>query len=189
MFGDRLFYPLSVLAIVAMVAFALSFGGNASLTDQDIIEEGLTLSGPDLLAMTISPGSNSTYVDEEGGYMRLSQFTPRGQGPESIGVFLTLGQDYERAFSGRRIRVTYRARAARIDPLEQFEARYYTLEAGRSPWFQFNLGPDWQDYSYEFLPPISDQPPNVDLMALFPGADGESKGMDLSRIRVGVINE
>ncbi|GLQ21083.1 hypothetical protein ACFFUB_07025 [Algimonas porphyrae] len=187
MFGDRIFYPLAAMVIIAMVGLALSFAGNTPLSDQDIVNEGLSLTGPDLLALTISPGSNGTYVEEGGGYMRLSQFTPKGEGPASIGVFLTLGPDYERAFSGRRLRVTLRARAPRIDALEQFESAYYPMESRRSDWFQFNLGPDWQDYTFDFMPPITDNPPNVDLLAIFPGVAGESRQMDLAALNIEVL--
>lgn len=188
MLGDRFFYPLAGLIIAGMIALALSFGGGPSVTDQDIIDRGINLTGPDLVALTISPGSNGTYVDEEGGFMRLSQFTPRGEGPASIGWFLSLGPDYERAFSGRMLRITYTARAARTNPLDSFEAAYYPIEGAPSDWQAFDLGPDWEEYSYEFTPPITNRPANVDLVALFPGAAGEQKQLDVSALRIDVLS-
>ncbi|MGB6230769.1 MAG: hypothetical protein WBF53_11670 [Litorimonas sp.] len=190
MLGDRFFYPLAALVIVAMVGLALSFGGGESLDEARILEDGYTLSGMDLEALTISPGSEGVYVDEDGGYIQLLQFTPDGVGPSSIGVFATLPADYERAFAGRQLRVTMRARASRTQPLGAFDAAYYTLDGGgSSPWRTFELTSDWQDHSYIYTPPIVDAPENVDLVAVFPGKEGERERMDLAELRIEVVGE
>jgi len=187
MFRDRIFYPMAIIGIAAIIALALSFGGGEDLSDDDIISEGWEMSGPDLNALTISPGSNGAYVNEDGGFMQLSQFTPDGEGPASIGVFATLGPSHERAFAGRSLRITFRARAGRINPLDEFDVGYYTMEGPSSRW-DFELGPDWQDYTVNYTPPIIDAPANVDLIALFPGRSGEGKTIDLASITVDVLS-
>lgn len=187
MFRDLIFYPLAGMVIAAMVFVALSFGGGQSLTDAQIMEDGWDLSGTDLQQLTISPGSNAEYIDEEGGYMRLSQFTPDGQGPASPGVFATLGPDHERAFAGQTLRITLRARAAGDNPLDMFDSTYFPMESRPSGAHEFELGSDWQAYSFEFSPPIVDALPNVDLIAVFPGREGEQTEMDLAEIRIVVI--
>jgi len=189
MFRDRIFYPLAILGIMAIIALALSFGGGDDFTDEQILADGWSLSGPDLNALTISPGSNGSFVNEEGGFMQLSQFTPDGQGPASIGVFATLGPSHERAFAGRLLRLTFRARAGRINPLKSFDVGYFPMEGPPSAWTTFELGPDWQDYSVDYTPPIIDAVPNVDLIALFPGRKGESETIDLAAIKVEVLAE
>ncbi|GHA96171.1 hypothetical protein GCM10009069_18950 [Algimonas arctica] len=189
MLRDRFFYPLAVLVIAAIIAVALSFGEGEGFSDQQIIAEGWELSGPDLNALTISPGSNGAYVDEDGGYIQLSQFTPDGEGPASIGVFATLGPAHERAFAGRPLRLTFRARAGRINPLKKFEVAYYPMEGAPSGWTSFELSPDWQVYTVNYSPPIIDAMANVDLIAIFPGRAGESKTVDLSLIKVEVLPE
>jgi hypothetical protein len=189
MLRDRYFYPLAVLVIAAIIAVALSFGEGEAFSDQQIIAEGWELSGPDLNALTISPGSNGAYVDEDGGYIQLSQFTPDGEGPASIGVFATLGPAHERAFAGRPLRLTFRARAGRINPLKKFEVAYYPMEGAPSGWTAFELGSDWQVYTVDYSPPIIDAMENVDLLAIFPGRAGESKTVDLALIKVEVLPE
>ncbi len=189
MFADRLFYSLAALVTFAMIWFALSFGGSESVTDAEIIAEGWDLSGPDLAELTISPGSEGVFIDDEGGFIRLSQFTPSGQGPQSIGVFATLGPGHERAFAGRLLRITIRARASRNNPLESFDSGYFTMEGRPSGWSTFQLGSDWQDYRFKYRPPIIDAPANVDLIAVFPGRAGERQQMDIAAFQVDVLDK
>lgn len=187
MFRDRFFYPLAVLVIAAIIGVALSFGEGEGLSDQQIVSEGWQLSGPDLNTLTVSPGSNGAFVNEEGGYIQLSQFTPDGEGPASIGVFATLGPAHERAFAGRDLRLTFRARAGRINPLKEFDVGYYPMEGPPSGWTTFELGSDWQEYTVNYTPPIIDAVENVDLIAIFPGRAGESQTIDLASIKVEVL--
>lgn len=188
MFRDRIFYPLAVLVIAAIIGAALSFGGGEDFSDDQIIAEGWQISGIDLNALTISPGSNGAFIADDGGYIQLSQFTPDGEGPASIGVFATLGPVHERAFAGRLLRLTFRARAGRINPLKEFDVAYYPMEGPASGWNTFELGPDWQDYSFDYTPPIIAAEDNVDLIALFPGRAGENETIDLASITVEVLS-
>jgi len=187
MFRDRIFYPLALLGIAAIIGIALSFGGGENLTDEQIIADGWQLSGPDLNALTISPGSNGAYVDEDGGYIQLSQFTPDGEGPASVGVFATLGPAHERAFAGRPLQISFRARAGQISPLDQFDVAYYSMEGAPSGWTTFELSSNWEDYTLNYTPPIINAAANVDLIALFPGRTGENKTIDLASIEVEVL--
>lgn len=189
MFRDRIFYPLAVVVVAAIIGLALSFGGGEDFSDEQIIAEGWSLSGPDLNALTISPGSNGAFVAEDGGYIQLSQFTADGDGPASIGVFATLGPAHERAFAGRPLRLTFRARAGRINPLKEFDVAYYPMEGPPSGWTTFELGPDWQDYTVNYTPPIIDAMENVDLVAVFPGRAGENQTVDLASMKIEVLTD
>ena len=189
MLRDALFYPLAALLVAGMIAFALSLGGGDALTDEEIVAEGWTLEGPALRNLTVSPGINMSYRDAEGGYVQLSAFTPYDVGPGSIGTFATLGPDHERAFAGRPLRVTLRARRAARDGLQAFDTAYFPVEALPSPWAVFPLEDDWTEHSFEFTPPIVAAEPNVDLLSVFPGKAGEQKVMDLAAIRIEVIGD
>lgn len=189
MLRDRYFYPLALLVIAGIITLALSFGHNDGFSDQQIINEGWEISGPDLNSLTVSPGTNSAYVNDEGGYIQLSQYTPDGEGPASIGAFATLGPSHERAFAGRLLRLTFRARSGRINPLKEFDAAYYTMEGPPSGWTTFTLGPDWEDYIIEYTPPIIAAQDNVDLIAIFPGRAGENETLDLASVTVEVLSD
>lgn len=187
MFRDLIFYPVAFAVIAAIIALALSFGNRAQLSDSQILQQGWEISGNDLRELTTSPGSNSAYYAEDGGYVQLSQFTPDGEGPQSIGIFATLGPAHERAFAGRPLQIIFRARSGRINPLLTMDVSYFTMEGPPSGWTTFELTPDWEDYTLNYTPPIIDAPDNVDLIALFPGRTGENKTIDLSSIRVKVV--
>jgi hypothetical protein len=186
MFGDRLFYPLAGLLIAAIIALALFSGGGEDLSDSDIIRQGWGLKGPELNALTISPGSNAEYQSGEGGFIRLSQFTPDGDGPASIGVFATLGPAHERAFAGQALEISFRARANPNDPLDAFEAAYFPMESAASEWVRFDLTTEWQDYTFEFTPTPTSDPENVDILAIFPGRRGRQKDVDIASIEISV---
>jgi hypothetical protein len=183
------FYPLAALLIGGMIAFALSFGGGAALSDDDILALGWRMEGPALRNLNVSPGTEVRYIDEEGGFVRLSAFTPFDVGPGSVGVFASLGADYERAFAGREIEISLRVRAADRNGLEAFDTAYFPIEAPASDWQVFRLSPDWQDLSFTFSPDIVAAPPNVDLLSIWPGKAGESLAMDLAQIRIEVVGE
>lgn len=187
MLKDRFFYPLACLVVAAIVAFALLPGGGVELTEDEIAARGWSLSGISLNELEISPGSNSEYRSEDDGFIRLAQFTPDGEGPASIGVFATLGPVHERAFAGKPLRIHFQARANPGNPLESFDAAYFTMEAGTSGWTTFELERDWQDYSFDYTPPVTPGTnESVDLLAIFPGRQGERKDMDLASIRIEV---
>lgn len=187
MLPDRFFYPLAIIIVAAMILGALSFQTTRQLEPSEIVGAGWEMSGPTLANLTVSPGSEMDTASLPDGYVTLSQFTPDGVGPPSIGVFATLGQAYEEAFAGRRLRITIRARASDIDPLTEFDAGYYPLETRPSPWETFTLSSEWQDYTFFFTPePQQGGEETIDLIAIFPGRSGEQRRMDLASIRADV---
>jgi hypothetical protein len=187
MFRDLIFYPLAVFIVGGIVALAMSVGGAPPLSDEDIIRQGWQMSGADLRTLTISPGSTGVYSSSDGGYIRLSQQVPLGVEPPSIGVFATLGPAHERVFAGRKLRITFKARSVRNNPLRVFQAAYVPVEAAPSGWTNFEMGLDWDFYSFDYRPPVLEQDPKVDLIAVFPGRWGRNQQMDLAAITVSVI--
>lgn len=185
MLSDRYFYPLALGVIGVIIYGALSFGTDARLSKADIMRQGWTLSGADLQSLTVSPGSELVF-DPEGNFVTLSQYSAYGDGTPSVGVFATLGPDYEQAFAGQTLRIVVRARASGTDPLKSLHTAYYPMEANSSRWREFTLSPDWENHTFFFKAPVTTAEPNVDLMAIFPGWAGEQKKMDLAMIRISV---
>ena len=184
MLRDRFFYPLAVLVFAGIIALALSPGGQTGVGEVDRWE----LAGEDLNALQVSPGTEMDYLPDEGGYVVLSAFTAFGQGPGSIGIFASLGPAQERSFAGETVEITLRARAARTDPLDVFESAYFPLEGAASAWQRFTLTPDWQDFTYRFTPPVVAAEPNADLVSIWPGKEGERKGMELASVSVAKVS-
>lgn len=187
MMRDAFFYPLAVMLTGGIILLALFIGGEPPITDEEILRDGWRMSGSDLRSLTVSPGSGAVYSSDEGGYIRLSQQVPLGVGPSSIGVFATLGPAHERVFAGKRLRVSFRARAARANPLRAFQTAYVPVEATPSDWVNHELGLDWRNYRFEYTPPVVEADPNVDLIAIFPGRWGRNQQMDVASIRVDVL--
>lgn len=187
MLRDAFFYPLAAVLIGGIVLLALSVGGEPPITDEDILNEGWRMSGSDLRGLTVSPGSGAVYSSDEGGYIRLSQQVPLGVEPPSIGVFATLGPAHERVFAGKRLRISFRARAARSNPLRVFQTAYVPLEAPPSDWENHELTLEWRNYRFEYTPPETESEPNVDFIAIFPGRWGRNQQMDVAAIRVDVL--
>lgn len=187
MLRDAFFYPLAAVATGLIILLALFIGGEPRITDEEILQEGWQMSGSDLRSLTVSPGSGAVYSSDEGGYIRLSQQVPLGVGPSSIGVFATLGPAHERVFAGKRLRISFRARAARTNPLDRFQTSYVPVEGPPSEWENHELALDWRNFRFEYTPPVSEEEPNVDLIAVFPGRWGRNQQMDLASIRVDVL--
>lgn len=180
MLKDRYFYPLAALVVAGIVTLALRPGGTNSSGEVNSWE----LAGEALDALQVSPGTTLEYQPDEGGYVRLSAFTPFDQGPGSVGIFASLGPAQERSFAGQEIEITLRARAGAGDPLEAFDSAYFPIEGPASDWERFQLGSDWQSYTYRYTPAIVPAEPNVDLISIWPGKLGEQKVMELASVRV-----
>lgn len=190
MLRDLYFYPLAAALIAGMVAFALSFGGGDALSDEERIREGWTLEGEALRNLIASPGTDMDYVAEGNGFVRLSANIAYGaDGRPTPGVYAALGPDFERTFAGRSLRITMRARRPGGNGLDAFESAYFPIEGPASPWAVFQLGDDWEDFSYTFTPPIVASKPNTDLVSVYPGKAGENRPMDLARFRIEVVGE
>lgn len=190
MLRDLYFYPLAAALIAGMVALALSFGGGEALSDAEIVEQGWTLEGEALRNLIVSPGTDMDYLDEDGGFVRMRANIAYGaDGRPTPGIYAALGPDVERAFAGRTLRITVRARALPPDGLERFDSAYFPIEAAASPWAVFDLSPDWADYSYTFTPPIVAAPANTDLVSVYPGKRGENRPVDVARLRIEVVSE
>jgi hypothetical protein len=191
MLKDRYFYPLAGLLIVAMVATALSFGGSRTIDAADIWRDGLTVEGEDLALLEAQPGTLSEYVASDGGepaFARLSSNVARDIAPPGPGVFASIGPDYERAFGGRKLRLTITARASRTNGLDGFDMAYFTAGAGDSGWKPRELTLDWADYEMTFTPGVPGEGEPRDFFSIWPGTTAEQRFMDIRKMRVDVLD-
>ena len=191
MLKDRFFYPLAILVAMAMIGLALSFAQQVDLSDTTIWEEGYVMEGTDLSRLTAQPGTQANFHASMGGqpaFARLTTTTARENLPPGPGIFAPLGPDYERAFSGRLLRLTITARPSTINPLPAFDMGYFSAGAGDSGWKRRDLKQGWSDYEMEFRPGLRTAAPDLDYFAIWPGETAEALSMDVKRMRVEVLD-
>jgi len=191
MLKDRFFYPLAALIAVAMIAIALSFAQKVDLSDATIWKEGYVMEGTDLSRLTAQPGTQATFHASMGGepaFVRLNATTARENLPPGPGIFAPLGPDYERAFSGRLLRLTVTARPSKVNPLRDFDMGYFSAGAGDSGWKRRTLKQGWSDYVLEFRPGLRVADPDLDYFSIWPGVTAEALSMDVQRMRVEVLD-
>jgi len=191
MLKDRFFYPVAALIALGMVLFALSFAQKVDLSDELIWAEGYVMEGEDLARLTEQPGTQAAFnaaVGDEPAFARLTSTTARVNLPPGPGIFAPLGPDYERAFSGRLLRLTVTARPSRINPLDEFDMAYFSAGAGDSGWKRRVLEPDWAEYTMEFKPGLRTADPDLDYFSIWPGETAEARSMDVMRMRVEVLD-
>ena len=189
---DRFFYPLAGVVIAGIIALAFLPGGQGPALDKtQILTDGYVLGGNDLTSLYASGGTDFMFVESEGGaeaHAVLSSNLPRNMAPASAGVFATLSSDYEGVFAGQKLQITISAKAAKDNPLERFEAGYFTSGPGDSGWRAFALTPKYKDYSFTFTPGTVNGPPGRDYVGIWPGIEGKKKRMVVRSFTIKVID-
>jgi len=189
---DRFFYLIALIAIVIIVGLALLPGrGKAQLNDQYILDNGFILSGNDLMKLTAAPATQIEFAVGADGTVEtaiLSSIMPKNKAPLSAGVFGTLGSNYERLFAGKQLEITVRARAGAKKPLRRFELGYFTAGSGDSAWNPFELGPDYQNYSFRFKPKAVAGDPGIDYIGIWPGKKGRADTMEVESVKVKIVS-
>ena len=160
------------------------------LSDEEVLAQGYVLAGPDLQGLTAAPGTLVSFANDEAGaitYAIASTNLPKNMTAASAGLFGTLGPNYERVFGGKTLKITVRARASAINPLERFQAAYFSVGAGDSGWRNYILTPEYKDYSFTFRPRINKGKAGIDYIGIWPGTDGKGQSMDVEYFKVEVV--
>lgn len=187
---DRIFYPFAVLAVVLILYLAIRPGFVKTGTDlETILRDGLIVSGNDLKTLALAPGTVAEFSKDANGQTIavLSTNIARNMVSPSAGVFVILGPRFKKAFAGRKLRLTLRARSSSIDPLNSFDMAYFALGGGRTGWKRFTLTDRFEDYILTFRPAVVTDGPNTDYFGVWPGQDGNNAKMDVQSFRIEVI--
>lgn len=183
---DWQFYPLLLIAIVALVAFAYTRGhDDTGLAGPDFIVEGETLN-----TFYAAQGVSFSIAGDAANpnaYAVLSAHVSRKQAPPSAGVFLTLPRVYKQRYAGKPINVTVTARKGRASKLESFDIAYLSTDAGSSGWQTFNLSNDFETYSFPFTPRQPSGADGTDFVGIWPDVEGEGQTLDVKRIELAII--
>lgn len=177
---DRYFYPLAMLIIVAMVAYALSFKVDNTPSNEDIYER------KDVQLEELFPSPGTTVVmggSEVDRHAILGAHMSRDIAPSSAGVFGTLGPVYEANFGGARIAITVRAKKGEAAPSLKMELGYFTSGVGDSEWQIFELTDEYADYSFEFSP---EKPARKgsDYIGIWPDPSGQGGTISVQSVKV-----
>ena len=192
MLKDRFFYPLALALIAGMIWFALSRAQLSDIISADVCKSGYIVEGEDLVFLQAGPGTNYDYFAaqrDNPAYVSLYSHIARDKAdPPSAGVFAPVGYQYAQVFHGKNIRMTIRAKAAHRNPLESFDAGYFSLTAGATQWQTFELTDSFQDYSFDFAPRKTEGPQDIDYFGIWPGVEGNQNMMDVEKFQVKILS-
>lgn len=188
---DIVFYPIVIVLIGCSIVFALSFGGGyATVDERQIAEVGYVVEGEYLSRLTSAPGTSYDIAGDANNpaaYAVLAAHMTQEQAGASAGVFATLGPAYEKALAGQTVRIAVRARKGRSNPSDSFQVGYFTAGAGDSEWQSFDLGQDFEDYSFTFRPGLPEGDPGNDYLGIWPDPSGDSGTIDVERMTVKIV--
>lgn len=177
---DWLFFPLVAVIAGAMVYVAFYWGGGPQPVNP---EEGYLVKGTELQYLTPSPGTNTKLVELDFATMS-ADFRPE-QSP-SQGVFTTLDSSYAKAYEGRQIELTVRARAGQTNPSDKIQIAFLTVPPvkGRFGWREFSIGPDFEDIKIPVQLDAFDVSDPVIYFGIWPDPEGKGRTVDVELMQV-----
>lgn len=185
---DRLFFPLAILLIVGMAALAIQPGigrlPTGAVAGDGINYTRIVIDG-DYLNKVIGGGDARTTLlkgGEEGYLLEISAEAGALADAPELGPHFRLAPDIEQQFSGRKIRVTVRARPADTQGAVQMMVNYSAGRPGESGWRTFDLQPGFADFSFEYdVPPMVGEQA-VDYLAVRPVVPEKRRGIIVERM-------
>ena len=189
--SDRFFYPLAMLVIAAIVAFAVLPGlKQADENTEAILRDGYVLEGADLGKLTIAPTIFVDYVTDIEGVVEIARAygnMSRDIAPVSVGVFGTLNAGYNRNFAGKTLEVSVRARRSPSSKIEQFDLGFFSSGNLSSGWNKFSLTDTFADYKFIYQAPSELSDHQVSYLGVWPGDKGNSEPLDIQRMAVKIV--
>lgn len=180
---DRIFFPLALLLVVGMVVLAV-WPAVGRLPDGAVTGDGsnydrVTVRG-EFLNKVLAGGEATTELvrNRDGQFLLYIEAQAGLLGPEpQEGPHFRLASDLEVQFSGRLIRCTVRMRPADQKGAMQAKVNYSVGRDGDSGWQVFDLGPDSEDFSFDYVVPqhIGDQ--GFDYFAIRPVVPDKSRAL------------
>jgi len=143
------------------------------------------------VSLVAAPGTNYDYFAsqrENPAYVTLHSHIARDKAPPSTGVFAPIGYQYAQVFQGKAIRMTIIAKAGRRNPLESFDAGYFSLTAGATNWKTFELTDEFQAFTFDFSPLSAEKTEDIDYFGIWPGIEGKQKTMDVESFQIKILS-
>ncbi len=172
--SDRFFFPLIILVGIFIGTYAFNYGRSdlpqGSVSGSGDTSNDVVISGAELNRI-INRGLYQTRMlaigDEDYILTIVSGSGSESPNPE-LGPHFRLAADVEHTFQGKTIEVTVKARPASSDPAHILMLNYSAGPAGDSGWKEFELTPEFSDYTFTFDVPKRFGPQGVDYLGLRP---------------------
>lgn len=182
------FYVLASAIVAAMIWFAVAPGlQNQRMQDIYIAavrERGFVVEGAALESLAAAPGTSLIYVSQSGTpFVRGRALYRRQDGAPSSGVFYTLPPSVARVYAGATIRARVTARPSAEGPASAFELAFFLANGGGSGWERRELSRSLAEYEIVWTVPDIDLERPL-LIGVWPDADKDSGGVDITRIHV-----
>lgn len=184
---DRFFFPLILILAGAMTAAALapSLGalptGSVSGGGTDYTE--IRVSGEELNRI-VAGGESELELLGSGDAATLRIETQAGvlaEAPEQ-GPHFRLAADLENVFSGRELAVIMRVKPSSQYGAMKFKANYSTGKNGESDWIEFDLKPDFDDYTLTYNVPPRSLEQGVDFLAIRPVTPEKRRAIEIQSV-------
>lgn len=166
-------------AAVAPGPTPVESGADETAAPADIAQTFTVFDGSDPTVFESGPG-NPVRFDKSAGFARI---TSSAADP---GVRVIIGPGLAGRFSGRSVRVTLLARAARENGATGLRFAYENGIA-ISNWQTANLANDFVSYSLVWRVPALRVDPNTDQLLIEPGIPGDGTAADIKSIKIDVL--
>lgn len=185
---DRLFFPLALALVMALVAIAF-LPRIGRLPTGAVASDGMNYSRIEIsgayLNKVISGGEAVTRLERgpEGKYLLFieAEKDALADSPE-LGPHFRLAGDIELQLAGHRVRVTVRARPAADRGAQKLRLNYSAGRAGDSGWRTFDLAPEFSDLSFEYDLPAIIGETGVDYLAIRPDVPEKPRAIIVERV-------
>ena len=191
MFKDWLFYPLALIITLGLIGYELTRPQDSDFVLSDICQNGYAFKGEDLKYLVASPGTTTQYMQARHyrpAHALLTSHVARAEATPSGGVFAPIGYDYKKLFRGKPLKLTITARGGQRNPLEAFDAGYFSSAGGQSGWKSFKLSDQFQDYHFTFTLGQGAPSQDSDFFGIWPGVSGKQETMEVSSMHIQVLS-
>ncbi|MBY9065964.1 hypothetical protein K1X12_03590 [Hyphomonas sp. WL0036] len=184
---DKLFFPLAALLAAAMVLLAIQPGvgrlPTGAVAGDGMNYDRIVIEGP-YLNKVIAGGDARAQLIREGGnyYLYIEAAADALSAAPELGPHFRLAADIETQFSGRKARVTVRARPADVRGAEDIEVNYSAGRVGESGWQVMPLQPGFSDVSFDYDVPLIQGEQGVDVLGIRPVVPDKSRALVIERI-------
>ncbi|MFN7163538.1 MAG: hypothetical protein ACK4P2_01855 [Hyphomonas sp.] len=185
---DRIFFPLAGLLVVLMIILALQPGigrlPTGAVAGDGVNYDRIVIEGA-YLNKVIAGGDARTRLlrtPERGYVLQIETEAGALQEAPELGPHFRLAPDLEVQFSGRRIRVTVRARPADNRGAMEMQANYSAGRVGESGWRKFALQPGFTDFTFEFEVPVATGEQGVDYFGVRPVVPEKQRAILIEQI-------